>query len=84
MVLLHWSAAGGCQPEPVEPTSEPTDSCASANLVTSGASANVIDVEDLLQVMSSFGVDGAVDVSGDGVTDITDLLWVFAEWGHTC
>ena len=44
----------------------------------------VTDLADLLQVLSSFGVDAGGDTNDDGVTDLADLLAVLAEFGEPC
>eukprot|EP01048_Picozoa_sp_COSAG05_P010114 COSAG05_NODE_873_length_6834_cov_14.862422_4_plen_851_part_00 len=43
-----------------------------------------VDVNDLLNVLSSFMVDDAADTDGDGDTDIVDLLNVLAQFGQEC
>jgi hypothetical protein len=42
---------------------------------------NDVDVNDLLNVLSSFMVDDHADTDGDGDTDIVDLLNVLAQFG---
>jgi len=41
----------------------------------------VVDVLDLLEVLSGWGGSGPADVNGDGVVDVLDLLEVLAAWG---
>jgi len=41
----------------------------------------VVDVLDLLEVLSQWGGSGTADVTGDGVVDVLDLLEVLAAWG---
>jgi hypothetical protein len=63
------------------------------NASKKGAGARVIDVEDLLAVLSAFGKKGkgiAADVGGqgtstpDGVVDVEDMLIVLAHFGKKC
>ena len=51
---------------------------------TDGASANVIDVEDVLTVLSAFGQSAEGDMNGNGVTDVEDILWVLSVFGESC
>ena len=46
-------------------------------------SDGVIDVNDLLSVLGSWGicVDCAADINGDDLVDVNDLLGVLAAWG---
>lgn len=48
-------------------------------------SDGVIDVNDLLGVLSGFGSDGAdgSDINSDGVVDVNDLLGVLSDFGGT-
>ena len=41
----------------------------------------VVDVLDLLQVLSQWGGSGTADITGDGVVDVLDLLEVLSAWG---
>ncbi len=41
----------------------------------------VIDVLDLLEVLSQWGTSGSADVTGDGIVDVLDLLEVLSAWG---
>jgi hypothetical protein len=42
----------------------------------------VVDVDDLLLVLSHFGTDNADgDVDNDGDTDVDDLLWIIQDFG---
>ena len=41
----------------------------------------VVDVLDLLEVLSQWGGSGSADITGDGVVDVLDLLEVLAAWG---
>jgi len=43
-----------------------------------------VDVNDLLNVLSSFMIDADADTDGDGDTDIVDLLNVLAQFGQEC
>ncbi len=44
-------------------------------------SDGVVDVLDLLQVLSQWGTSGSADITGDGIVDVLDLLEVLAAWG---
>ncbi len=41
----------------------------------------VVDVLDLLEVLSQWGTSGSADITGDGVVDVLDLLEVLSAWG---
>ena len=41
----------------------------------------VVDVSDLLEVLSQWGGSGSADITGDGVVDVSDLLEVLSAWG---
>ena len=41
----------------------------------------VIDVLDLIEVLSQWGGSGSADINGDGVVDVLDLLAVLGAWG---
>jgi len=41
----------------------------------------VVDVLDLLEVLSQWGTSGDADITGDGIVDVLDLLEVLAAWG---
>jgi len=41
----------------------------------------VVDVLDLLEVLSQWGGSGTADINGDGVVDVLDLLEVLGAWG---
>lgn len=41
----------------------------------------VVDVLDLLEVLSKWGGSGSADVNGDGIVDVLDLLAVLSAWG---
>ena len=43
----------------------------------------MVDVADLLAVLSAFGTSAAADVNGDGQTDVADLLLVLSNFGST-
>ena len=49
-----------------------------------GGTDTDVDVADLLNVLSSFGVDGGADTDGNGDTDIVDLLNVLSQFGSVC
>jgi len=42
---------------------------------------DVVDVLDLLEVLSQWGTAGTADVTGDGTVDVLDLLEVLSAWG---
>lgn len=44
----------------------------------------VVDFDDLVIVMGSYGVDSGGDVDGDGDTDFADLVELLAYYGLTC
>ncbi len=60
-----WCAAGG------------TASPCPADITDDG----VVDVLDLLEVLSQWGGSGSADITGDGIVDVLDLLEVLAAWG---
>ncbi len=41
----------------------------------------IVDVLDLLEVLSQWGTAGSADITGDGVVDVLDLLEVLSAWG---
>ena len=41
----------------------------------------VVDVLDLLEVLSQWGGSGSADITGDGIVDVLDLLEVLSAWG---
>jgi len=41
----------------------------------------VVDVLDLLQVLSQWGGSGSADITGDGIVDVLDLIAVLSAWG---
>jgi hypothetical protein len=68
------------------------DECQSpcpANIITKGASATMVDIDDLLAVISGWGVcadpvncpPDIAPAAGDGVVGIDDLLAVISAWG---
>jgi len=42
----------------------------------------VVDVLDLLEVLSQWGGSGTADINGDGIVDVLDLLEVLGAWGE--
>ena len=42
----------------------------------------VVDVLDLLEVLSQWGGSGSADITGDGIVDVLDLLEVLGAWGE--
>lgn len=44
----------------------------------------VVDISDLTQLLSSFGVSTGGDINGDGMTDILDLAMLLAYFGGGC
>jgi len=57
-------------------TCEPPGECP-ADITGDG----VVDVLDLLEVLSQWGGSGTADINGDGVVDVLDLLEVLGAWG---
>jgi hypothetical protein len=54
--------------------------CGSDNSPTGGN--NVVDINDLLAVINSWGsIGGPADVNSSGTVDIDDLLTVINSWG---
>ena len=56
-------------------------------LVCAGCAADVtgdgvVNVLDLLAVLTSWGAGGSADVNGDGVVNVLDLLEVLTSWGE--
>jgi len=45
---------------------------------------SLVNADDLLVVLGSFGVDGGGDATGDGFTDADDLLVVLGGFGQSC
>ncbi len=43
---------------------------------------DLVDVLDLLEVLSQWGGSGTADITGDGVVDVLDLLEVLSGWGE--
>ena len=43
---------------------------------------SVVDVLDLLEVLSQWGGSGSADITGDGIVDVLDLLEVLGAWGE--
>ncbi len=41
----------------------------------------IVDVMDLLDVLSQWGGSGSADITSDGIVDVLDLLQVLAAWG---
>ncbi len=41
----------------------------------------IVDVMDLLEVLSQWGTAGTADITGDGIVDVLDLLEVLSAWG---
>ena len=41
----------------------------------------VVDVLDLLEVLSQWGTTGSADINEDGTVDVLDLLEVLSAWG---
>ncbi len=41
----------------------------------------IVDVLDLLEVLSQWGTAGSADITGDGIVDVLDLLEVLSAWG---
>ncbi len=54
------------------------DECGCAADITG---EGVVDVLDLLEVLSQWGTSGSADVTGDGIVDVLDLLEVLSAWG---
>ena len=41
----------------------------------------MVDVIDLLELLSQWGTSGSADLTGDGVVDVLDMLELLAAWG---
>jgi hypothetical protein len=53
-------------------------------IVTCPADVNgdgMVDVVDLLELLSSWGGGGPADINGDGLVDVQDLLLLLSAWG---
>ena len=62
----------------------PSDDCDGTDCPGDMNGDNVVNVEDILAVLASFGLDGNGDADGDGDTDVEDLLLVIGEFGLSC
>ena len=52
-----------------------------ADIVPAPAGDQVVNVNDLLQVISTWGTSGAGDIDGNNMVDVNDLLAVITAWG---
>ncbi len=41
----------------------------------------MVDVLDLLEVLSQWGTSGSADINGDGIVDVLDMLEILSAWG---
>ncbi|HIB00978.1 MAG TPA: hypothetical protein EYO31_03590 [Phycisphaerales bacterium] len=44
-------------------------------------SDGVVNVSDMLHIISEWGNTGRADLNGDSIVNVSDLLWLLDSWG---